>query len=247
MQDTQNHIAEIIQVASGDMLKKDYARIIGVDPTRLSRELPSHYERAIKKLQAQLTELQASATRLQADATQLQAQNEELQGQNNRYQEAATEIQGLESKFQGIINKLQDKNDRLQADNYLLQSEHDKLQAGWQHWRGQPDIIKWLARQSTLVYMLLLLAFFEIGGSFNLLRHKGLCVAVPVSVALGFALLVFTARGNLFGKLFCVSFALLVGALFFGLLPHGASDWLFAFTPPAIAAMVAFSFKNPKT
>jgi FtsZ-binding cell division protein ZapB len=203
---TQNHIFEIIETATGRMQKKDLAESLGIRPDQLSRQLPGHYERAIKQLQAKCKELQDRCNSLQESARQSQE----------------------------IANSVQVDASTVQEDYNRLQEDYNKLQ-------GRPKIIQVLASPQAIVAMLILLAAFEIVGSFHLLQDKGILLALPVSIALGFGLLVFTARGNTAGKLFCVSYALAIGAIFFELLPFESRNVLFAFVPPTIAALIAFS------
>lgn len=246
-----NHIAEAILVATGEMQKKEYAALLGVDPTRISKMLPEKYEAAINRLQAKNKDLQERASESQALASELQGEVKRMQQHIKDVQLIASELQdkitkeqAFSSELQGAIQELQSQNNKLEFNIESLQAEKQNLQFVLSRYQGQPSAIRFLASVDAKATMLFLLAAFEGVGSFHLLLHKGWMLALPVSIALAFALLVFTASGNKFGKWFVILFALAVGGIYFDVLPPSWANGLFAFVPPVIAALIAFSLKT---
>ena len=254
MKQEQNHIAEIIQVANGEMLKKDYANLIGVDPTRISAKLNEDFARAIKKLQVEKIELQSTCNQLQATATKLQAEVNNLKAERNTLQESEMELQEQKSELQGLVTILQDTCDHHEAANKALQETKvalqyriDRLESDLTNYQGQPKIIQLFGSSTTRAILAVLLAAFEIAGTIHLLAPKGYLLAVPVGVAMGYSLLAFASAGNFWGKWFCILFSFAVGAIFFEPWATGLpQDWLFAFVPPVVNALIVNSFNQRK-
>lgn len=236
----KNHIAELTQVARGVMSKKAYAELLGVDPSVVSRQLVSDYERLITHIDDRNAELQELATTFQANANTLKGEVKRLQDSLNDLQFHATEMQGDFEQAEKKAILLQAEKGALETSLRLLQEVNADLHAELSKWNGQPGIIRRLASTEAKTVMLFLLAAFEGVGSFNLLLDKGIFLALPVSIALAFALLVFTASENKGGKWFCIAFAVAVGLIYFEVTPNW-SRYLFAFVPPVIAALLAFS------
>jgi len=250
----QNHIAEIIQVANGEMLKKDYAELIGIDPTRLSARLHDDFARAIKKLQAEKIELQSTCKQLQNESMSLQANINNLKAERNKLQESEMELQVVRNDLQADNAHLQAACTNFEAANKSLQETKAALQyrityleSELSHHNGQPGIIRWFGSSSTRAVLAVLLAVFEVAGTIHLLTPKGLLLAVPVGVAMGYSLLAFASAGNAFGKWFCIVFSFAVGAIFFEPWATGLpQDWLFAFVPPVVNAIIVNSFNQRK-
>lgn len=296
MTTTQNHIDEAILVAKGEMLKKDYADILGIDPTRISKVLPEKYEIAINRIEAEKEELkgqnkelkdrikltqdlaselqaeikenqetiknlqglssewklsasesQTLANRSQAEIKELQAENEQMKAHIKELQAIASNLQSRESQFQKDARILQADRDELKARLHNLQDYTESLKVILNRYEGQPPVIRTLASVDARAVMLFLLAAFEGVGSFHLLLHKGFWLALPVSIALAFALLVFTASNNRPGKWFVIAFALAVGGIYFDVFPANWANYLFAFVPPVVAALIAVSLKPSRS
>ena len=108
----------------------------------------------------------------------------------------------------------------------------------------KPTLLIWLGKPVTRVILMFALASFEFAGTFDLLLHKGFWLALPVALAMSFALLVFTATENRAGQVFCIAFALVLGAIYFEILPRIYADYVFAFVPPIVTAIIVNSFSK---
>lgn len=158
------------------------------------------------------------------------------------YEDAIKSLQRECNSVQQQRNAVQSECNVLQERCKALESELREVQQYASRWQGQPALIQRLASVHASTAMLFLLAAFEGVGSFHLLQHKGVALALPVSIAIAFALLHFTAKQNSLGKWFCIVFAMAVGGIYFDVIPRNASNYLFAFVPPTIAALIAFTW-----
>ena len=238
-----NHISEIIDVALNRMTKQAYANLLKVNPSTVSRNIAGDYERAIIHLKGKLEEAEGIAKELQEKANNLQESVKLSQSEAKQVQVQNKELQETTQLLQAEATRLQGENLKLKENLEALQGLHERTQSELARWNGQPAVIRRLASTDAKTAMLFLLAAFEGVGSYYLLEPKGVALAIPVSIALGFALLIFTASENRAGKIFCISFAVAVGAIYFQVVPDW-SNYLFAFVPPAVAALLAFSFKR---
>jgi cation transport ATPase len=139
------------------------------------------------------------------------------------------------------------------TERQQLQTEIEQLNAqlsankeALHQWTGKPWLLRLLGSSNARATLAFVLASFEFVGTMELLKPKGLQLAIPVAFAMAFALLVFTASENRFGQWFCIAFAFVLGAIYFAILPLWLSDWLFAFVPPSVAAILVNSFNAKK-
>ena len=219
----------VIKVAHGDVLKKEYAEAVGIDPTRVGARLNEDFASVIKELQADKSKLQAVVSDLQAKESQGEAD--------------ATAVQQLQSYVQELESKLQAKETDLQAKAIELQSVFallQKAESDNKRWSGKPRLMQFVGNPSSGAFLALLLAAFEVVGVLTLLLPKGLFLAIPAAIAIGFALLHFTAAENKLGRWFSVVFALCIGLFFFKPWQYGElhQDWLFAVVPPVLQAII---------
>lgn len=165
--------------------------------------------------------------------------------QNETPTKAPTERQ---PKANETIRQLQMENEKLlsllKESTNELANENERLSATIAKQNEKPKALKWLGKDSTRVALMFVLASFEFAGTLELLKHKGIWLALPVAFAMSFALLVFTASSNRFGQWFCIAFAFALGAIYFELLPRSLADWLFAFVPPMVTAIIVSSFNR---
>lgn len=248
----ENHIAEIIAVAEGRMPKKDYAAILKIDPTRISARMEGDYQRAIKVLQAEKSDLQADAIEAQEKISELQEKVSDLKAHVNNLQvnhksvleDASRNIEQIKS-LQAANNELQLAINAIEEHNRLLQVQLKEAQAVVERFTSRPQIIQFFGSSSTRAFLAVLLAFFEIAGTIHLLEPKGLAMAIPVGIAMGFSLLAFASSENDFGKWFCIVFSFAVGLIYFEPWNTGLpQDWLFAFVPPTVNATIINSFSK---
>lgn len=248
----ENHIAEIVKVATGQLAKKDYAAILEIDPTRVSQRLPGDYERAIKVLQAEKIQLQADVNEAQEKISDLQSQVRELKGNAANLQESVTnlktnasEIQKAALSLQADKETLQGEIDKMQAVNTALQASLKDVESRVLAFSGKPPLIRFFGSSQTRAILAVLLAVFEVAGAIHLLSPKGLLMAVPVGVAMGYSLLAFASSDNKPGKWVCILFSFAIGALYFE--PWNTRLWqdvLFALFPPIVNATIINSFNR---
>lgn len=127
-----------------------------------------------------------------------------------------------------------------------LQQRIDELELELSQWQGQPKVMRLLGSSNARVAVAVLLAAFELVGTVTLLAPKGKELAYPVGIAMACALLVFTASNNKPGQWFCIGYAFVLGGLYFGILPSDLTNWLFAFVPPTVTAIIVNSFNQKK-
>ena len=125
-----------------------------------------------------------------------------------------------------------------------LQQRIDELELEVNRWQGQPRAMQLLGSANARVAVAVLLAAFELVGTITLLAPKGKELAYPVGIAMACALLVFTASNNKPGQWFCIVYAFVLGGLYFGILPSYWTNWLFAFVPPTVTAIIVNSFNQ---
>lgn len=248
---TENHIAEIIAVAEGRLQKKEYAAILKIDPTRVSSRMEGDYQRAIKALQAEKSELQVDAIEAQERISDLQEEVSELKASVNNLQvnhksvleDASRNIEQIKS-LQAANNEWQLAVKALEEHKQLLQVQLKEAQAVGERFTSRPQLIQFFGSASTRAFLAVLLAFFEIAGTIHLLEPKGLFMAVPVGLAMGFSLLAFASSENEFGKWFCILFSFAVGLIYFEPWNTGLpQDWIFSFVPPTVNATIINSFR----
>lgn len=236
-----------IKVAHGEVLKKDYAEMVGVDPTRVSSRLNEDFASAIKDLQADRNKLQELESQSKAIASRSQELERQLQAEIKELQFVRNDLQAENATLQAKCSELQAANTLLQATGKKLQARVLELESDLQGYKGKPKMIQFFGSPSTRAFLAVLLAFFEMAGSIHLLWPKGALLAVPVGVAMGFSLLAFASSDNEIGKWVCIIFSFAVGIIYFAPWSTGLpGDWLFAFVPPVINATIINSFKNNK-
>jgi hypothetical protein len=135
---------------------------------------------------------------------------------------------------------------QLQTEIEQLKTQLSVNSEALAQWNGKPWLLRLLGSSNARATLAFVLASFEFVGTLDLLAHKGYWLAVPVAFAMAFALLVFTASENRLGQWFCIAFAFALGAIYFEILPRELSDWLFAFVPPTVAAILVNSFNQRK-
>lgn len=248
----ENHIAEIVKVATGELPKKDYAAILDIDPTRISARLQGDYERAIKYLQVEKIQLQAEANEAQEKISDLQLEVRELKANATDLQEKvsnlkinASEIQKAALGLQAEKETLQDEIAKMQVINASLQATLKEVESRVLEFSGKPPLIRFFGSSQTRAILAVLLAVFEVAGTIHLLAPKGLLMAVPVGIAMGYSLLAFASSDNTAGKGVCILFSFAIGALYFE--PWNTLLWqdvLFALFPPIVNATIINSFNR---
>lgn len=217
-------------------------------PEQLAKWLPRYVTQGTKTYLRDETKrrtVEAMLLQLNGNGTQTESETQVKQTPNERPTKPPTERQ---PKANETIRQLQNENERLllllKKSTNELANENEGLREQIKAFNEIPMALKWLGRDSTRVVLMFILASFEFAGTLELLKHKGLWLALPVAFAMSFALLVFTASSNRFGQWFCIAFAFALGSIYFELLPRTLADWLFAFVPPTVTAIIVNSFNR---
>lgn len=239
-----NGLTDIVDLAHGRITQNELAEKRGISASTYSAKnaRPDLME-AVKTLSDKTerfwTDAEQARTELKQARTDAEQARTELERIGIALEQYKTDAEQARTDAERIRITLEQETNNAER----LRQEVERLTVALERWDGQPGIIRTLASTTARTVMLFLLAAFEMVGSFNLLLPKGILLSLPVSVALGFSLLVFTAAEHKAGKWFSIAFSMAVGMIFFNLVDRQFSDWLFAFTPPIIAAIIAFTIR----